>query len=94
MFVNCLAKHGKLLQEAEAENDVLLEAAETRDKRQEKLDHFFREAYSRAFNVPKLSDSSSEFNRLGFVVWYSSAVSQMNEVFSISSEQVLHMTLR
>ncbi|KAI1729776.1 heme peroxidase domain-containing protein [Ditylenchus destructor] len=59
---NCLAKHGKYIKEIEAENDVLLEAAETKDKRQEKLDHFFREAYSRAFNQPKLSDSTSEFN--------------------------------
>jgi len=46
---NCLLKHGKLLKEVEAENDVLLEAAETKDKRQSKLDHFFREAYSRVF---------------------------------------------
>uniref|UniRef100_A0A1I8BWQ4 NAD(P)H oxidase (H2O2-forming) n=1 Tax=Meloidogyne hapla TaxID=6305 RepID=A0A1I8BWQ4_MELHA len=51
---NCLLKHGKLLKEVEAENDVLLEAAETKDKRQSKLDHFFREA----FNDPALSDSS------------------------------------
>ena len=35
------------MNEVEAENDVLLEAAETKDKRQAKLDHFFREAYSR-----------------------------------------------
>ncbi|KAL7071523.1 hypothetical protein ACQ4LE_009299 [Meloidogyne hapla] len=55
---NCLLKHGKLLKEVEAENDVLLEAAETKDKRQSKLDHFFREVYSRAFNDPALSDSS------------------------------------
>lgn len=59
---SCLIKHNKLLKEVEAENDVLLEAAETKDKRQQKLDHFFREAYSRAFNVPKLSDGCSEFN--------------------------------
>uniref|UniRef100_A0A915MH54 NAD(P)H oxidase (H2O2-forming) n=1 Tax=Meloidogyne javanica TaxID=6303 RepID=A0A915MH54_MELJA len=59
---NCLLKHGKLLKEVEAENDVLLEAAETKDKRQSKLDHFFREAYSRAFNDPALSDSSQISN--------------------------------
>jgi hypothetical protein len=34
---NCLLKHSKLIKEVEAENDVLLEAAETKDKRQEKL---------------------------------------------------------
>ena len=61
---NCLLRHGKLLKEVEAENDVLLEAAETKDKRQAKLDHFFREAYSRAFNVPQLSDHSSQYNTL------------------------------
>lgn len=37
------------MSETEAENDVLLEAAETKDKRQKKLDYFFREAYSRVF---------------------------------------------
>uniref|UniRef100_A0A915CXX0 Uncharacterized protein n=1 Tax=Ditylenchus dipsaci TaxID=166011 RepID=A0A915CXX0_9BILA len=58
---NCLIKHGKLIKEVEAENDVLLEAAETKDKRQEKLDHFFRE-HTPGLNQPKLSDANSEFN--------------------------------
>ncbi|KAK5967049.1 Ferric reductase transmembrane component domain containing protein, partial [Trichostrongylus colubriformis] len=38
-------------------NHVLLEKAETKDRRQQRLDHFFREAYARAFNQPKLSDT-------------------------------------
>ena len=58
---NCLQKHGILLKENEAENDILLEAAETKDKRQRKLDHFFREAYSKAFNAPHMSDSTPQF---------------------------------
>ncbi|XGW18396.1 hypothetical protein V3C99_002767 [Haemonchus contortus] len=40
-------------------NDVLLEKAETKDRRQQRLDHFFREAYARAFNQPKLSDAEA-----------------------------------
>jgi hypothetical protein len=38
-----------------------LEEAETKDKRQAKLDHFFREAYSKAFNATDLSDNSKQF---------------------------------
>uniref|UniRef100_A0AC35FZC6 NAD(P)H oxidase (H2O2-forming) n=1 Tax=Panagrolaimus sp. PS1159 TaxID=55785 RepID=A0AC35FZC6_9BILA len=60
-IANCLAKHKKAFREIEAENDVLLEEAETKDKRQAKLDHFFREAYSKAFNAPDLSDNSKQF---------------------------------
>uniref|UniRef100_A0A1I8ARM6 NAD(P)H oxidase (H2O2-forming) n=1 Tax=Steinernema glaseri TaxID=37863 RepID=A0A1I8ARM6_9BILA len=40
-------------------NDLLLEGAETKDKRKAKLDHFFREAYSRAFQEPRLRDASA-----------------------------------
>ncbi|KAJ1347776.1 BLI-3 blue-light-inducible Bli-3 protein [Parelaphostrongylus tenuis] len=40
-------------------NKVLLEKAETEECRQRRLDHFFREAYARAFNQPKLSDSNT-----------------------------------
>lgn len=29
------------------------------DRRQQRLDHFFREAYARAFDQPKLSDSEN-----------------------------------
>ncbi|WKX98615.1 hypothetical protein Q1695_013921 [Nippostrongylus brasiliensis] len=39
------------------QNEQLLEKAETKDRRQQRLDHFFREAYARAFNQPKLSDA-------------------------------------
>ena len=60
-IISCLKKHNKTLCEIEAENDVLLEEAETKDKRQEKLDHFFREAYSKAFKEPKLSDNTKQF---------------------------------
>ncbi|KAL3120520.1 hypothetical protein niasHT_009345 [Heterodera trifolii] len=58
----CLRRHDKSMAEDEADNDVLLEAAETKDKRHAKLDHFFREAYSRAFNMPQLSDHTTDFN--------------------------------
>ncbi|KAK0417047.1 hypothetical protein QR680_012805 [Steinernema hermaphroditum] len=55
----CLVSSRKQMVLSQAPNDVILEAAETRDKRKEKLDHFFREAYARAFDTPKLSDSSA-----------------------------------
>lgn len=54
----------KNISEIEAENDVLLEAAETKDKRQQKLDHFFREAYSKVFNRPELRDTESPFDSI------------------------------
>ncbi|PIO73711.1 hypothetical protein TELCIR_04306 [Teladorsagia circumcincta] len=38
-------------------NELLLENAETKDRRQEHLDQFFREAYARAFHQPDLCDS-------------------------------------
>ncbi|VDN04297.1 unnamed protein product, partial [Thelazia callipaeda] len=37
-------------------NTFILETAETSERRQEKLDKFFREAYAKAFNSPELSD--------------------------------------
>ncbi|VDM57623.1 unnamed protein product [Angiostrongylus costaricensis] len=43
-------------------NKALLEKAETEERRQQRLDHFFREAYARAFNQPKLSDSNTHEN--------------------------------
>ena len=54
---------GKTVSEIEAENDVLLEAAETKDKRQEKLNFFFRQAYSRAFNKPQLNDTETPYDK-------------------------------
>lgn len=48
---SCLNQRDKLLKEIEAENDVLLEAAETKDKRQAKLGYFFRQAYSKVIFV-------------------------------------------
>ncbi|PAV57045.1 hypothetical protein WR25_26113 [Diploscapter pachys] len=39
-------------------NDQLLARAETKQRRQDRLDHFFREAYARAFNHPELKDVS------------------------------------
>ncbi|TKR77884.1 hypothetical protein L596_018782 [Steinernema carpocapsae] len=58
----CLLSVGKQMMIRNAENDKILEEAETKDKRKEKLDHFFREAYAKAFNVPKLSDSLARMN--------------------------------
>uniref|UniRef100_A0A0K0D0U5 NAD(P)H oxidase (H(2)O(2)-forming) n=1 Tax=Angiostrongylus cantonensis TaxID=6313 RepID=A0A0K0D0U5_ANGCA len=43
-------------------NKALLEKAETEERRQQRLDHFFREAYARAFNQPQLSDSNTHEN--------------------------------
>ncbi|PIO73714.1 heme peroxidase [Teladorsagia circumcincta] len=42
------------------ENAALLDQAETKDRRQQRLDHFFREAYARAFNQPRLSDTEAK----------------------------------
>jgi dual oxidase len=47
----------------ETENDILLEAAETKDKRQQKLDHFFREAYSHIFNIKDMHDDEVPFDK-------------------------------
>lgn len=55
-FRAALNGFAKNISENEAETDVLLEAAETKDKRQQKLGHFFREAYSKAFNRPDMND--------------------------------------
>lgn len=54
----------KNISEIEAENDVLLEAAETKDKRQQKLDHFFREAYSKVFNRPELRNNDVPYDKV------------------------------
>ncbi|KJH47789.1 FAD-binding domain protein [Dictyocaulus viviparus] len=43
-------------------NQLLLNKAETKDRRQQRLDHFFREAYARAFDQPKLSDVDNQVN--------------------------------
>ena len=37
----------------------LLDKAETKGRRQNRLDTFFREAYARAFNVPEMSNTNS-----------------------------------
>lgn len=39
-------------------NRYIIETAETHERRQEKLDHFFREAYAKAFDLPQLSDGT------------------------------------
>ncbi|GMT20614.1 hypothetical protein PFISCL1PPCAC_11911, partial [Pristionchus fissidentatus] len=43
-----------------APNEALLEGAQTKDRRQRKLNHFFREAYARAFNKTELSDRDNQ----------------------------------
>ncbi|GMS90381.1 hypothetical protein PENTCL1PPCAC_12556, partial [Pristionchus entomophagus] len=43
-----------------ARNDALLEGAQTRDRRQKKLNHFFREAYAEAFKKPELHDRDAQ----------------------------------
>ncbi|CAI5438989.1 unnamed protein product [Caenorhabditis angaria] len=44
------------------ENYVILEHAVTKEKRQDELDHFFREAYARAFDKNDLSDGTFTIN--------------------------------
>ncbi|CAD6199146.1 unnamed protein product [Caenorhabditis auriculariae] len=39
-------------------NDLLLDRAETKERRQDRLDHFFREAYARTFDEHELCDSA------------------------------------
>ncbi|RCN36281.1 hypothetical protein ANCCAN_17824 [Ancylostoma caninum] len=52
----CLKKFDGRVTAIPTQNEVLLDKAETKDRRQQRLDHFFREAYARAFDQPKLSD--------------------------------------
>ncbi|GMR43024.1 hypothetical protein PMAYCL1PPCAC_13219 [Pristionchus mayeri] len=43
-----------------AKNEDLLADAQTKDRRQRKLNHFFREAYSEAFKKPELHDRDAQ----------------------------------
>uniref|UniRef100_A0A0N5APC8 NAD(P)H oxidase (H2O2-forming) n=1 Tax=Syphacia muris TaxID=451379 RepID=A0A0N5APC8_9BILA len=43
-------------------NSEILEMAETMERRQAKLDRFFREAYAKLFNDPSFSDGQSNWN--------------------------------
>ncbi|CAD5221006.1 unnamed protein product [Bursaphelenchus xylophilus] len=63
-FSSVLATNRITLHGHQVETDVLLEAAETKEKRQHKLDFFFREAYSKAFNVPKLRSKDHEYDAM------------------------------
>ncbi|KAI6201072.1 NAD(P)H oxidase (H(2)O(2)-forming) [Aphelenchoides besseyi] len=63
-FRRALNGFGKSINEMEAENDVLLEAAETKDKRQQKLDYFFREAYCNVFNKPEYRNNDENYEKL------------------------------
>ncbi|VDM79931.1 unnamed protein product [Strongylus vulgaris] len=55
----CLKKFDGRVTSIATPNEVLLEKAETKERRQQRLDHFFREAYARAFDQPKLSDATN-----------------------------------
>ncbi|CAJ0580698.1 unnamed protein product, partial [Mesorhabditis spiculigera] len=57
-----VAAIGSKVEKEHVENELLLSQAETKDKRKMKLDHFFREAYARAFDQPQLSDATLEFD--------------------------------
>uniref|UniRef100_A0AC35U9C9 NAD(P)H oxidase (H2O2-forming) n=1 Tax=Rhabditophanes sp. KR3021 TaxID=114890 RepID=A0AC35U9C9_9BILA len=59
---DCLTKLDIPLTVRYAENDIILETAETKEKRQRKLDQFFREAYSRTFQDVKLSDKNVDYD--------------------------------
>uniref|UniRef100_A0AC35U9J2 NAD(P)H oxidase (H2O2-forming) n=1 Tax=Rhabditophanes sp. KR3021 TaxID=114890 RepID=A0AC35U9J2_9BILA len=59
---DCLKKFDTPLIVQFRQNDALLESAETKEKRQRKLDKFFREAYSRSFEDPKLSDKNVDYD--------------------------------
>ncbi|OZC08712.1 FAD-binding domain protein [Onchocerca flexuosa] len=56
---NILNRTGKQLIIRRCPNSYIVETAETSERRQEKLDHFFREAYAKSFNIPQLSGDSS-----------------------------------
>ncbi|CAJ0942291.1 unnamed protein product, partial [Mesorhabditis belari] len=53
---------GAKIDKEHIDNEELLAQAETKDKRKMKLDHFFREAYARAFDQPELSDTTLEYD--------------------------------
>uniref|UniRef100_A0A0M3K700 Dual oxidase (inferred by orthology to a D. melanogaster protein) n=1 Tax=Anisakis simplex TaxID=6269 RepID=A0A0M3K700_ANISI len=57
-----MEKSNKQLLVRQCSNQKILEMAETQERRQKKLDHFFREAYSKAFNAPQLSDHSTQWS--------------------------------
>uniref|UniRef100_A0A0K0DSC4 NAD(P)H oxidase (H2O2-forming) n=1 Tax=Strongyloides stercoralis TaxID=6248 RepID=A0A0K0DSC4_STRER len=59
---DCLKKLNIPLTVKHLDNDVLLQTAETKEKRQKKLDLFFREAYAKSFQTPQLSDDNVEYN--------------------------------
>ncbi|KAK6741023.1 hypothetical protein RB195_009088 [Necator americanus] len=56
----CLKKFDGRVTAIPTANEVLLDKAETKDRRQQRLDYFFREAYARAFDQPKLSDTENK----------------------------------
>uniref|UniRef100_A0A915BN44 NAD(P)H oxidase (H2O2-forming) n=1 Tax=Parascaris univalens TaxID=6257 RepID=A0A915BN44_PARUN len=58
-----LSKQNKQMLINQCPNETILSMVETQERRQKKLDHFFREAYSRAFNVPQFSDRSTEWSK-------------------------------
>ncbi|KHN77089.1 Dual oxidase 1 [Toxocara canis] len=60
---SALGKQDKQLHVNQCPTERILEMAETQERRQRKLDHFFREAYSKAFNAPQLSDRSAHWNK-------------------------------
>ncbi|KAF8357420.1 bli-3 [Pristionchus pacificus] len=55
-----LREIGSSIRARQARNDALLESAQTKDRRQRKLNHFFREAYSQAFEKPELHDRDAQ----------------------------------
>ncbi|VIO91716.1 Uncharacterized protein BM_BM4466 [Brugia malayi] len=56
---NVLNRTSKQLVIRRCPNSYIIETAETSERRQEKLDHFFREAYARSFNISQLSEDIS-----------------------------------
>uniref|UniRef100_A0A915PEP6 NAD(P)H oxidase (H2O2-forming) n=1 Tax=Setaria digitata TaxID=48799 RepID=A0A915PEP6_9BILA len=56
---NILNRKNKQLIIRRCPNRYIVETAETSERRQEKLDHFFREAYAKAFNISELSGNIS-----------------------------------
>uniref|UniRef100_A0A0N4WSV0 NAD(P)H oxidase (H2O2-forming) n=1 Tax=Haemonchus placei TaxID=6290 RepID=A0A0N4WSV0_HAEPC len=59
-FTNMVEKLDGHVSLISMQNEELLARAETKDRRQERLDHFFREAYARAFDQQNLRDSEVE----------------------------------
>uniref|UniRef100_A0A915J7Z2 NAD(P)H oxidase (H2O2-forming) n=1 Tax=Romanomermis culicivorax TaxID=13658 RepID=A0A915J7Z2_ROMCU len=56
--------HGRNIRVSHTGTDALLKAAETRETRQKKLEHFFRDAYAQAFQLPQMksSEESAQFS--------------------------------